>query len=536
MKINQQKEKSPYIINLKKETESVKVVEKKKEFAPKTKKSSFKGLVIFILICFFLIFSFCNLNYFKKASSFFSDTYNSIKRVVKLKEFLPFIKFYKKILANPAQQRYLILFQNNNELRPTGGFLGSFAILELEDNKVKKLEIPGEGPYGFRNLFAQRQEKWFKPPEPFLMINSHWEMQDMNWFPDFSSSAQKVSWFYEGATGNKVDGVIAFDTVFIEELFKLTGAVELPEYGKVISAENFLWDTQEIVESKEARASGEPKKFIADLAPLLLNKISSFSKNDYINLLFLIDTMRKEKHFLAQFNDEELEKEILRLGFAGEIKNSQKDFLMVINTNINGGKTDAMIKQDISHTANVLPDGSIIDEVEITRDHQGDEKNQFTRMTNNDYFRIYVPSGSKLVSIEGYDTPNKEKFLVSEPICEDDKDLKIIEGEKVIDDNTSTVINQEFGKTVFGNWMILKRGEKKTIKIKYLLPFKFDKSYSILIQKQAGTKNVQIKSRLILPEESSLTWSYPQGLIENNNEIDFKDNLDEDRYWAAAFE
>lgn len=534
MKIIQKKDKSPYLIDLKRIFELPKKENKKKNKIS-INKSSFKNVIIFTLICFILISFFYSLNYLEGFSSSFKKTYDTVKKIIELKDFIPLIKFYNKILANPSLQRYMVLFQNNNEIRPTGGFLGSFAIVELENKKIKKLEIPTEGPYGFRNLFAQRQNKWFKPPEPFLMINNHWEMQDMNWFPDYPSSAQKVAWFYQGATGKDVNGVIAFDTIFIEELLKLTGAIEIPEYNKKISSENFVWETQEIVESKEAKESGEPKKFIADLAPLLLNKISSFSKKDYINLLFLIDKMRKEKHFLIYFKDSDLEKEIIKLGFGGEIKNTQNDFLMVVNTNINGGKTDGMIKQTINHQAEVLTDGSIIVQLEITREHLGDPKNQFTKMTNNSYLRVYVPKNSQLLSIEGFDSPNKEKFLIPEPICEDDADLKRIEGQIITDETTDTKINSEFEKTVFGNWMILKLGEKKTIKFRYLLPFKLDKAYSLFIQKQPGIKNTEIESKLILPRETDISWRYPENLNKTKNIIEFKDNLNEDRYWGVAF-
>ncbi|TSC95537.1 MAG: Uncharacterized protein Athens101410_491 [Parcubacteria group bacterium Athens1014_10] len=536
MKDNQNKEKSPYIVDLKKRFKSPeKNIGVDSDINIKRKKISFKSLAVFISVCFILISFFYSLSYIDKFSFYPGKIYQSIVKITKLKDFIPLIKFYKKILANPNSQRYLILFQNNNEMRGTGGFLGSFAIVEFEDKKIKRLEIPGQGPYGFRNLFSQKTGKWLKPPAPFLMINNHWEMQDMNWWPDFASSAQKVAWFYQRATEEESDGVIAFDTVFIEELLKITGVLEIPEYNKTISAENFLWETQETVESKEARASGEPKKFIADLAPLLLNKISSFSKKDYINLLFLIDKMRKEKHFMIYFKDNDLEKEILKLGFGGEIKDTQKDYLMVVNTNINGGKTDGMIKQTINHQAEVLADGSVISQVEITREHQGDPENKFTRMTNNSYIRVYVPIDSKLLSVEGFDAPDKEKFLISEPICEEDDDLKRISGEIKMDESTNTSINNELNKTVFGNWMILKLGERNTLKLRYLLPFKLEKSYSLLIQKQAGVKDGRIISEIVLPESYDVAWQYPKNLTKKARTIEFYDDLSEDKYWGVVF-
>ncbi|PLX26109.1 hypothetical protein C0580_00490, partial [Candidatus Parcubacteria bacterium] len=52
-----------------------------------------------------------------------------------------------ELLGHDGEKRYLILFQNNNELRATGGFIGSFSLLDVYQGKIVGLETPGGGTY-----------------------------------------------------------------------------------------------------------------------------------------------------------------------------------------------------------------------------------------------------------------------------------------------------------------------------------------------------------------------------------------------------
>ena len=97
-----------------------------------------------------------------------------------------------RIFAKDQLRRYLVVFQNNTELRATGGFIGSFALVDFANGKIKHIEIPTGGPYDLAGSLRET----VMSPQPLHIVNPIWQFQDANWFPDFPTSAKKIMWFY----------------------------------------------------------------------------------------------------------------------------------------------------------------------------------------------------------------------------------------------------------------------------------------------------------------------------------------------------
>ncbi|MBI3627087.1 DUF4012 domain-containing protein, partial [Candidatus Uhrbacteria bacterium] len=167
-----------------------------------------------------------------------------------------------EILGEKEQKRYLVVFENNSEMRATGGFMGSLALMDVYQGKIKNLEIPQGGPYDFKGSLLARVIS----PQPLHLVNPVWQMQDANWFFDWPTSAKKIIWFYQKSGGPSVDGVIALNTFVLRDLLKVTGPVDLPEYGKTIDENDFLMELQKSVE-KEYKDIKKPKAIISELAP-----------------------------------------------------------------------------------------------------------------------------------------------------------------------------------------------------------------------------------------------------------------------------
>ena len=497
-----------------------------------------------------------------------------------LKSLVNYIPYLSKILGFKETQHYLIIFQNNNEIRPTGGFMGSLAFLDVYQGKIKNLEIPYGGPYDFRKFLKSN----VAPPKPLRRINYQWQLQDANWFPDFPTSAEKILWFlrntnfecHPGAkrteqsgvseaigsrsycsddfNGLEFDGVIAINASVVPEILKIIGPIEMSEYGRVITPENFVSETQQIVglESDKKKA----KEFIADLVPVVLDKIlgenngiasvAPSGRSIAMTMEILINAL-DQKEIQVFFTDKKLENKIKDLGWAGEIKDSPpafakgiNDYLMLINTNIGGRKTDEVIKEKIHHQAEIQKDGSIINQVTITRTHQGQKGNYFTGVRNDNYLRIYVPQGSQLLEVSGdfiIPTPGNFRAVTQGAVA--DKDLIRIEKNARIDEVSGTRITQEFDRTCFANWIQIEPGETATVVFKYKLPFKINlenfetKLYSLVWQKQSGTR-AEIESQLILPENYQTIWEYPENLVlQSNGTVKFSSILNKDKLWAV---
>ncbi|MDZ7798322.1 MAG: DUF4012 domain-containing protein [Patescibacteria group bacterium] len=438
-------------------------------------------------------------------------------------------------LAPEGQKEYLFLFQNNSEIRPTGGFIGSLALVNVNRGQIKILEVPPRGPYEINDDF---QEKII-PPKPLWLINNQWQIQDANWFADFPTSAEKINWFYEKARGFSVDGIVTLTPDVVVNLLEITGPITLDKYETVITSDNFIEQTQKQVELEYDKEVNQPKQIIADLIPLLLEKIFNTQNNKIIDVINTLQKSLKEKDILIYFEDEDLQNKVEKLNWGGQVQKAERDYLMVVNTNIGGGKTDRVIKQEIYHQAEIKADGRVIDTLTIQRRHNGNPENYFTKIKNMDYLRVYVPPGSQLIEVSGFDQIDKNLLIYPEKEAIEDSFLLSQEKDPIIHERSNTRITQEFNKTVFANWIGLEVGESQTVTIKYKLPFKIkDKKdlYSLYIQKQPGAKNSFINTSLTLDQNYQVIDQTDQNTNKAENIIEYSDNLDTDKAYGVILE
>lgn len=496
-----------------------------------------------------------------------------------LNEIVDLIEKARIFLGSADDKRYLLVFQNNTEMRATGGFIGSFALIDFRNGKIKNIEAPGGGSY---DTEAGLYEK-VKAPEPLWLVNPLWHFWDANWWPDWPTSARKLMWFYEKSDGPTVDGVISFTPTVIERMLEIIGPIDMAgeNYNITIDADNFLTTVQELAEQKPD-VTKQPKKIIGDLMVEILDELPKrLNKGALINLLGAMEDSLNEKHILFYFTDDELQKKIENYGWGGNVKQTAWNYLAVINTNIGGGKSDKSIEEEISHETEILPDGSIINTLEIKRTHTGRKGEQFSGVRNVDWMRIYVPQGSELISASGFKRPADIYFEEPDPGWQDDPDVYAGESAAKTDKTSGTEIYNEAGKTVFANWSMADPGQTAVIYLKYKLPFKLapeenegekqiypntfgqsilkkgagikdlllDKAveifnpgrkqllpYALLAQKQAGSKGDKITSTLKLPDNFKIVWSYPENAAVETDGWNISGSLNTDKYWAVLIE
>lgn len=479
-------------------------------------------------------------------------------RFIELKKKLPeinkfFVGFIEEgkiltdVLGGNGPRKYLFLFQNNQEMRATGGFIGTYAVLDIFDGNAKNFFMDG-----IFNPDGQLREKII-PPIPIQKISANWSLHDSNWFPDFPMSAEKAAWFYEKTGGPTVDGVITMTPTIMRKLLEITGPIEMPEYNLTIDKDNFLENIQTEVEVNYDKELNQPKKILADLAPKILDRIfNARDISDIAKTMSALLTSLNEKHILIYSKNYAIEKMLSANGWSGEILDTRKDYLSVINTNINGFKTDGVIDEKIEHKAEIQTDGSIIDTVSITRRHNGGgTPYEWWNKVNADYMRVYVPKGSKLISVSG-----QIKEFNSPPIdykalgFKQDPQVGMENDSTVIDEESGTRIYEDAGKTVFANWTYVSPQESMTIAYSYLLPFKLDTNlttnpadaYSLLAQKQSGSVGSEFSSKIIYPDFYKIIWQYPEQDIinsfdqeEKQSAMELKTDLKTDKFIGAAF-
>lgn len=451
------------------------------------------------------------------------------------------------VIGHDRPRTYLLVFQNQTELRPTGGFMGSIAEIVVDRGEITKVTVPGGGPYDLRGQLLAR----VVPPKPLQLIVSRWEFQDANWFPDFSASAKKIRWFWSKSGQPTLDGVIAVNATLMQKLLIVTGPIEMPEYGKTITAENFLLETQKAVELEYDKKENKPKKFIGDLMPRMLDRLKQGSREDWIKYLGVLTQALETKEVQVYMHKPEEQAIVERFHWSGQLPPVTGDALALIESNIGGQKTDAVIQEDLVHEVQVANDGQLIDSVTLTRQHTG-EKGQVFRGTNNvAYIRLYVPQGSELLEASGFSPPDPTLF--KQPLPEDsvDQDLATLVQRERPSRVPEVTVTDEFNRTAFGGWVQLEPGATKTTRFRYRLPFTTQDlaraaalgdteealhraAYTLLLSSQSGKTDRTITSRIVLPENWKQVWTNVPHATTTH--FGFSGVWDRDRVVAGLFE
>ncbi|MDZ4385485.1 MAG: DUF4012 domain-containing protein, partial [Candidatus Moranbacteria bacterium] len=447
-----------------------------------------------------------------------------------LTEFISNSQIFTDVLGGNGMRKYLFLFQNNQEMRATGGFIGTYGVLDIFNGNVRNFFIDG-----IYNPDGQLREKVI-PPVPIQKISAAWSLHDSNWFPDFPKSAEKAAWFYEKTGGPTVDGVITMTPTVMQKMLEITGPIELPEYGVTVDKDNFVEKIQYEVEVDYDKELNKPKQILADLAPKILDKLfNARNFSDIVRTMSVLSESLDEKQILIYSKNSEIEKVLSEQGWSGEILDTQKDYVSVVNTNINGYKTDGVVDEKIEHRAEIQSDGSVVDTLIITRHHNGGSlDHDWWNKVNADYMRVYVPKGSILLSAEGqtreYNTPPLDYHALA---FKQDAQVRMEEDSLEIDEESGTKIYEDSGKTVFANWVYVSPQETVVIKYKYLLPFKLGMdgkgkpadAYSLLAQKQAGSLGSAFTAEIAYPDNYKMVWNYPEKVRRENNNIKIESDL-----------
>ena len=404
-----------------------------------------------------------------------------------------------RLLGDQVPHRYLILLQNNHELRATGGFIGSYLIVDVNDGVITKLQA--KDVYESDGQLAEV----VKAPPGINQVADRLYMRDANYSPDFPTSAQSIMWFLEHSKGPSVDTVIAIDQTVVEELLALTGPVVLPGFPFQLTAQNF---TDIISFHSEAKISDSstPKQLLFDLIPMLQDEFASAS--DVKVLGNLVVELVESGHIQAYSVDSRVQELLTRFKLDGGIVRAGKktDYLGVVTTAIGGNKSDQYMKTHLHHQSFISEKGNIDDQITIKKNHtwnQAAERKvanlidrygtgQITeeslyfilgRGPNVDYIRVYVPLGSQLQDASGIDLSQIE-------------------------------VSQDLGYTVFAyKHGPVNAGDSKTVSIRYRLPFslsfKPDDNYEFIARRQAGADNIELKKEIHLDDSLIVMESYP---------------------------
>lgn len=394
-------------------------------------------------------FALGGLSVITKVSKFLpitTDTRNEIAAVNQLAEAL--------LKKDGVQRTYLVLLQNNYELRPGGGFLGQYAIVKVKDGQVISTFVEDA------NLLDQRITVKITPPYPLTrkLQLKRWKMRDSNFSPDFPTNAAKAEYFYRLAGGGqKFDGVVAINANVFDHALEITGPVTPPGYSTTFRADDGALKLEEVVEKAylgddvAAELKQNRKAIMKVLAVEMVKRLATVD-----NIPKMVEFAHRElgeKNVMLSFKDASLQAIVSGVKWDGTVNTDwNNDYLMLIDANLGALKSDYFINRSVNYEVDFTGEKPI-----ATLTHTYKHRATYGDWRTSDYhtyLRAYVPKGSTML----------ERKLVSYPLTD-----------------------EGFNKTYFGAFVDVVMNTEVPATIKYQLPDAIkEEGYQLMLQKQSG--------------------------------------------------
>ena len=402
------------------------------------------------------------------------------------------------ILGWDGPRRYLILTQDPAELRPTGGFIGSYgtisfdhgAITEHRFQDVAPLDVPWDYPR-------------IEPPQELsdylLGPSQPWQFADANWSPDYPTSARDALRLYTNESGDDaIDGVLAITTYTIDELLKATGPVDVPEYDATISSGE---TTLKVLQLTRSAPRGEDRKaFLSAFADRLFTALFTLPPDSWGELLASADRMRDSRLLLAWFADPADQAFAVEAGVDGAVRQDPGDYLFPVEANVTpASKLSAWTSRSLDLEVQLDDVGNARSTLDVTWTNEVETPAgaSFREMDNvggrilGMYFRLLVPERSRVEEVTG-------------------GTLAPVTG--------PAVVAEEAGRMVIGTYLKIPAGST-VLRYVWTSPYAADVEagggvYRLTIQRQPGTLAGPIRVTIRVPDGARITAASPELTVD----------------------
>lgn len=401
---------------------------------------------------------------------------------------LPFVDNLYSIIDNKT---YIVLLQNNTELRPTGGFMGSFVKVRFEDGGLKELrvqdiyqpdgQLPGhvEPPYPIQEGFGQG---W-------------WKLRDANWDPDFTIAGRTITWFLEQGGVSPVDGVVAINLDLIKKWLKILGEVKIITYGQTVNADNIYQLAQSQAELNWKPGSTQKRDFLGAAGVAVLEQSKGAPFKQKMKLAKLLWDELRSKQIMVWMKDEVVQKEIVKMKWDGGLGKPEDDYLYIVEANLGANKANCCIERQVEQE--IKTENGKRQEV-LTVKWKNNNPTESPKPPENwggfyvNYVRVIIPAQSEAVEVMVNQSrlrkATAEDFVLPNSLRHGRSEEMYTEEEK-----------GEF-KTV-GLWVVTPHTDETIMRIDYTTE-NLGNGYKLLVRRQPGID--KFKYRLFL--NGDLKW------------------------------
>ena len=405
------------------------------------------------------------------------------------------------LLGIPQKQTIMILLQNNNELRATGGFIGSYVLATFNSGVLEEIKVDDiYNPDGQLKITETAPQ----PLRDYLEVDQL-GIRDANWWPDFPASAQKIAALFKQATNREVTTIIGLNLLSVQSLLAEVGPLTLDDYQETIDAGNLFERAEYHAEVGFTPGSDQKRNFLTSLSQELIDRILVLEGSSYLKAARSLLSGLSSREILLYSSNPSLQSLFANLDYEGSMPLTPGDFISVIDSNVGGNKANYWVKRSSRYRLDVDRDGNLIGVLTVRWNHSG-TSGTWPGGDYRNYLRVYVPLGSGLLESEGF--------------------------------SSEVVEYDEFGRRVFGGLVKVPVNSSKEVELKYYLPreigFAAQTVYQLGILKQPGIADEPFKLTINLPvflkpkrvssgsidkTQTKITW---ETTLTNNQEFELE--------------
>jgi Protein of unknown function (DUF4012) len=396
------------------------------------------------------------------------------------------------ILGWGGQRRYLVLAEDPAELRPMGGFAGTYGIITFKDGQLSQ--------YEFHDIYTldTPDTPYVQPPQGLedhlLGSKWSWQLADSLWSPDFPTGAQEAVKLYtlESGGDSNIDGVFTLTTYAMDDLLKVIGPVDVPDYNTTVHSGEVTLKTLALT-----RTSTKPdvnrKQFLQALATAVLGKLFALSPAQWTPLLDQFQVIGQQRLANVWFADPGAEALVSSSTWGGEVRQDAGDYLYVVDSNAApASKYNLIVTRSTDLHVQIDQYGNATSTLHLAwQNDSGKSGEPYASLRSystgdggiyGDYVRVLTPDRSRLQSVSGGTRP------------------------KITGPETVTT---EAGRTVFANYLAVPPGSAR-LSYSWISPYPVDLedsigTYTLTIQKQPGMTAEPISVTITVPDNARIT-------------------------------
>ena len=407
------------------------------------------------------------------------------KAVTKLRHDLPrlratglWLAVMPALLGEGVPQKYLFVWENSDEIRATGGFIGAVDLVKVNRGKMTR-HFSGSA------LGNEINVPEVPVPEAVLTNETSWIFRDSNFSPDFPTSARLERWFYARDTGTNVNGVVDFVDRGVSDLLKATGPIYLPQYRVTVTAAN----AQELANHYASATTGGyrgplsssqlrnkdtyRKQFLGVEFSALIKRLQNLPASRWGALGNAVAYAIQRHDILVWNQHAKIERAVEASGASGELRRANGDFLYIVDDNRSYNKIAPYVHEWASYSVDILPslwlDSTVTIHYHLNPSPPGIEGNgprygqAGSKHDFRDFLRVLVPTGATVQVPSGLS-------LLSPNIAQPAYDV-----------------------TQIGGWFQMRPNQNRTVKIEYQVPandlsFGNFRHYQLTVPRQPGTQ------------------------------------------------